>query len=135
MGKWVAYHKQKRKKRINDGNKTASPEEIRLTDIGILWEVVTKRTIELEEYIVEIEKYKTEWETENLGKKWDGKVPRNYSVTLEDGTTANVGITVDRHKQNRKERIKAGNKKETPEEERLTNVIANITGSSYKTYD
>ena len=42
VGKWVAKHKQKRKERIKDGNKTASLEEERLNDIGILWEVRKK---------------------------------------------------------------------------------------------
>ena len=108
--------KQKRKKRIKDGNKTASPEELRLTAIGILWEVVTKRTIDSEEYIVEIEKYKTKWEQKNPGKKWDGRVPRRYCVTLKDGTTANVDTWVNYQKRKRKKRIKAGNKKASPEE-------------------
>merc|ERR1711907_931187 len=111
--------KKKRKKRINDGNKKASPEEIRLNDIGILWKV---RTIDSKEYIVEIEKYKTKWEQKNPGKKWDGRVPQSYSVTLKDGTTANVGSWVHWRKQKRKKRIKDGTKKASPEEERLTAI-------------
>ena len=119
MGTWVDRHKRKRKKRIKDGNKTASPEEERLTNIGILWEVVTKRTIDSEEYIDEIEKYKTKWEQKNPGKKWDGHVPESYSVTLKDGTTANVGNWVKKRKQKRKKRINDGNKKASPLEDTL----------------
>ena len=38
-------------------------------------------------------------------------MPVSYSVTLKDGTTANVGTWVAGHKHKRKKRIKDGNKR------------------------
>ena len=124
VGRWVTTQKQKRKKRLKDGSDTIeSPVEKRLTEIGILWEVVTNRTIGLEEYIAEIVEYKKKWETEHPGKEWDGHVPGKYSVTLNDGTKANVGRWLDAQKQKRKKRLNdRSNTTESPEEKRLNEI-------------
>ena len=44
VGTWLNTQKQKRKKRLNDrSNTTESPQEKRLNEIGILWEVLRKK--------------------------------------------------------------------------------------------
>ena len=55
----------------------------------------------MEEYIAEILKYKKTQEEKHPGKEWDGNVPYKYSVTLDDGTTANVGKWVSNRKTER----------------------------------
>ena len=125
VGTWLNTQKQKRKKRLNDGsNTTESPEEQRLNEIGILWEVKKAKVKDRKrKYIAEIVEYKKKWEMEHPGKKWDGRVPRRYSVTLNDGTKANVGRWLDDQKKKRKKRLNdRSNTTESPQEKRLNEI-------------
>merc|ERR1711871_1251897 len=119
VGTWVNDQRQKRKKRLRDGKEEIPMEEKRLDEIGLLWEV---RQITLEEYINKIIKYKEEEERKHPGRPWDGNVPSGYSVTLDDGTKANVGKWVDRQKEKRKKRLRDGKKEIPMEEKRLDEI-------------
>merc|ERR1712054_703446 len=113
---------KKRKKRLRDGKEEIPMEEKRLDEIGLLWEVVTARNITLEEYINEIIKYKEEKEREHPGRPWDGNVPDKYSVTLDDGTKANVGTWVNRQRKKRRKRLRDGKEEIPMEEKRLDEI-------------
>ena len=119
VGTWVKCRKRDKKLRLRDGIEKKSFAEERLDEIGILWKV---RWIEVEEYIGAILKYKDRQEQEDTGKAWDGKVPRSYSVILEDGTKANVGDWVNTQKNNRRNRLQKGRKEKSFAEKRLDEV-------------
>merc|ERR1712093_379162 len=122
VGSWISTQKQKRKKRIKKGIKRESPVEKRLNKIGIQWKVVMARKIELEEHIAAIREYKEKIEKENPGKKWDGNLPTSYSVTLKDGTKANVGNWVKYQKAMRRKRLEKRIEEESPAEKQLNKI-------------
>jgi hypothetical protein len=122
VGSWVNNRKKERKRRLENGIQEKSPTEERLDEIGILWEVVTKRTIEVEEYIAEIVKYKETQEEKHPGKEWDGNVPQKYSPTLDDGTTAKVGTWVNHRKTERRRRLENGIQEKSLAEEQLDEI-------------
>ena len=123
VGQWVKDRREDRKKRLRAGGiEEKSYAEQRLDSIGILWDFVTARKIEVDEYIDEIIKYKERQEQNHPGKAWDGHVPSKYSVTLEDGTTANVGAWLGHRKRKRKKRLRDGIEKKFEFEERLDEI-------------
>ena len=69
--------------------------------------------------VCEIVKYKERQEQEDPGKPWDGHVPAQYCVTLEDGTKANVGAWMNCRKRDRKNRLRNGFEEKSLAEERL----------------
>ena len=114
-----------RRKRLAKGIVEKSLAEKRLDEIGILWEVRdvrTKRTIEVDEYMAEIVKYKEAEEQQHPGKPWDGHVPKRYSVTLEDGTEAHVGAWVYSRKTARRKRLEKGIEEKSLAEKRLDEI-------------
>ena len=83
VGAWVNCRKMDRKNRLRNGFEEKSLAEERLDAIGILWEARARtRTIEVDEYLAEIVKYKERQEQEDPGKPWDGHVPVRYCVKL-----------------------------------------------------
>ena len=76
----------------------------------------------MDEYIAAILEYKQMQEQKNPGKLWDGNVPQSYSVTLGDGTTANVGTWVASRKMIRKKRLEKGVEEKSIAEKRLDEI-------------
>ena len=85
--------------------------------------IIEKRTIEVDEYMAEIVKYKEAEEQKHPGKPWDGNIPYKYSVTLEDGTEACVGEWVYMRKMARRNRLAKGIVEKSLAEERLDDVV------------
>ena len=72
-----------------------------------------------EVYITLICEYKQEQERKNPGKKWDGRMPRPYSVDMYNGIRVNVGEWLCGQRLKYAKRIKDNNKEESWTEKRL----------------
>ena len=75
-----------------------------------------------EVYITLICEYKQEQERKNPGKKWDGRMPRPYSVDMYNGIRVNVGEWLCGQRLKYAKRIKDNNKEESWTEKRLREI-------------
>jgi superfamily II DNA or RNA helicase len=73
-----------------------------------------------------------EYKEEHGGEEWDGHVPARYSVTLNEGTKANVGQWVANQKRKRRKRIDDGSDApKSPEEKRLVETLNFVSQNIY----